>query len=330
VKKVLVTGGLGYVGSHCCVTLLAAGYKLCIVDNLSKSRLDVLVSIEEISKKSPAFHKVDINNYSELVDVFKEFMPDVVIHAAGLKSVTESAVEPLNYYEVNVMGTINLLKALDASGCKRVVFSSSATVYGKTNSVPIDEGHKLNPESIYGKTKLFSEQIINDWVVASEYRSAIVLRYFNPIGAHSSGLIFDNPLSEPTNIMPLICKVAIGDMSQLKIFGTDYQSRDGTGERDYIHIEDVASAHLAAVDTVFEVKFEAINLSTGRSTSVFELIEAFENINGVEIETSMEERRPGDVAVSFASNKKAYRILSWRPIHNLDDMVSSSFNPYIT
>ena len=329
-KRVLVTGGLGYVGSHCCVALLDAGYDVCVVDNLSSSTLDVLSRVKEITSKSVTFYESDINNLAHLIDILNQYHPDVVIHAAGLKSVSESASDPLRYYETNVMGTINLLKALDASECKKIVFSSSATVYGMPEFVPIDESHWLQPESNYGRTKFFAEQIIKDWVASSESRSAIALRYFNPIGAHDSGLIYDNPLSEPTNIMPLICKVAVGDMARLSIFGTDYDSRDGTGERDYIHIEDIASAHLAAVDKVFELSFEAINLSTGRSTSVLELIKAFEIENGKKIPLTMEERRNGDVAISFAANDKAERILDWKPIKNLSCMVSSAIKPYLS
>ena len=329
-KRVLITGGLGYVGSHCCVALLDAGYKVCVVDNLSSSTLGVLSVVKKITSKAIMFHESDINNLANLIDIFNQFKPDVVIHAAGLKSVSESALDPLRYYEINVMGTINLLKALDASDCKKIVFSSSATVYGRPDFVPLSEDHELQPESNYGRTKVFAEQIIKDWVTSSESRSAIALRYFNPIGAHDSGLIYDNPLSEPTNIMPLICKVAMGEMSRLRVFGTDYDSRDGTGERDYIHIEDVASAHLAAVDKVFQLNFEAINLSTGRSTSVLELIKAFEIENGKTIPLIMEGRRDGDVAVSFASNDKARRILDWKPVKHLGDMASSAIKPYLS
>ena len=328
-KKVLVTGGMGYVGSHCCISLIKSGFDVLIVDDLSKSRKTTLNCIEKITNKKIKFKKVSVNDIQDLIDVFNSYKPDSVVHTAGLKSVSESQLIPNDYYMTNVMGTINLLKAMEVTGCKKIVFSSSATVYGRPEKCPINESHELNPENVYGKTKLFAEEIIKDWVLSSNDRAAISLRYFNPIGAHKSGLIYDNPLISPSNILPVICRVAAGKQEYLKIYGDDYNTRDGTGERDYIHIMDVSSAHSCAIMSMPSSGFESINLSTGKGTTVIELVDLFEKLNDVTIKKIITKRRDGDVASSYSDNKKAKSFLSWNPEHNLDEMLISAFKPYL-
>lgn len=319
--KVLVTGGLGYIGSHACVDLLVKGYNVGVVDNLSNSTTKVLEGIKSITNKEIKFYLSDIRNSEQLDKIFLEFKPDYIIHFAGLKSVSDSVFQPLNYYENNMIGTVNILKAMNLSGCKKIIFSSSATVYGEPIYTPCDEKHPTNPVNPYGSTKLFAESLIHDWVMATSKAKAIVFRYFNPVGAHPSGLIGESPKGLANNLMPMILEVVSGNKDCLSIFGDDYKTRDGTGVRDYVHVSDLSMAHVLGVERLEQFEpYTVLNLGTGENHSILELIRTFENTTGLRVKTKIAPRRAGDIAEMWASNQKAERLLGVELARPLSEM----------
>lgn len=324
--KVFVTGGAGYIGSHTLVQLLAAGHEVCVFDNFANSSPVALDRVRQLTNRDMGLVKADIRDADALRDAVTTFAPDAVVHFAGLKAVGESSDLPLLYYQTNVSGTMNLLAAMDAAGCKRIVFSSSATVYGEAHYLPFDEDHPIAPTNPYGRTKAMAEGVIGDWAKATPDASAVLLRYFNPVGAHESGRIGEDPRNIPNNLMPFIAQVAVGRRAKLAIFGDDYDTRDGTGERDYIHVVDLAAAHLAAIEYAGGASgCEAINVGTGQGVTVKELIVAYERACGHPISAEIAPRRPGDVASSYAATAKAERLLGWRAALGADQMCTSSW-----
>jgi len=325
--KILVTGGAGYIGSHTCVELLDAGYEVIIVDNFSNSKPEVLNRIREITGKDFKFYKVDLLDEDGLDAVFKENEIDAVIHFAGLKAVGESVKIPLSYYHNNITGTIILCKLMEKYGVKKMVFSSSATVYGMPDKVPISEDFPLRATNPYGRTKLMIEEILRDLAVTDERWSIALLRYFNPIGAHPSGRIGEDPNGIPNNLMPYITQVASGKLKELKVFGNDYPTKDGTGVRDYIHVVDLAKGHLKALEKVEKsTGVDAYNLGTGRGYSVLEVIRAFEKASGQKVPYTIVDRRPGDVAICYADPTKAKNELGWVAEKGIDEMCADSWN----
>jgi len=324
-KKILVTGGYGYIGSHTVVELHEANYEVVIIDNLSNTTSKVGDSIRLISNTDHKFIEEDLTNGRALHDIFLEELPDAVIHFAGLKSVSDSIQEPLDYYSNNVVGTLNLLSSMEKIKCTDLIFSSSATVYGNPGKLPISEDHVLKPLNPYGQSKCFCEQMITDWVHASSSRSAVSLRYFNPIGAHDSFLIGDNPSSGSNNLMPIIVDVAAGRSKELSIFGSDYPTIDGTAVRDYIHVLDLANAHVLALKYTETDSHLILNLGTGKGHSVLEVVEAFEAVNAVKVEHTFKDRRHGDAAKIFANVSKAELKLGWRARLDIYDMCSSAW-----
>ena len=326
--SILVTGGAGYIGSHTCVELLDAGEKIIIVDNFSNSKPEMLDKIKEITGKDFKFYEVDLLDKINLEKVFKE-NPDIesVIHFAGLKAVGESVEKPIEYYHNNVTGTLILLDVMREYNCKKIVFSSSATVYGNPKTVPIKEDFPLSTTNPYGSTKLMIEQILKDVYVADNEFSIILLRYFNPIGAHESGEIGENPNGIPNNLMPYINKVASGELEVLNVFGDDYETKDGTGVRDYIHVVDLSIGHLKALDKARKMHgVEAYNLGTGNGYSVLEMVKAFENANGVKVNYKITARRPGDIAECYADPTKAKEELGWEATRDLNQMCKDAWN----
>ncbi len=325
---ILVTGGAGYIGSHTCVELLNAGHEIVVVDNFVNSSPEACGRVREITGKDFPLEECDICDEKSLDAVFGKYSIDAVIHFAGLKAVGESCVKPLMYYDNNIGGTLSLLKVMKAHGVKTIVFSSSATVYGSKNSAPFNEemetGGTTNP---YGTTKLFIEQILKDVSKADSEWSVSILRYFNPIGAHESGLIGEAPNGIPNNLMPYIAQVAVGKLKELGVFGDDYPTPDGTGVRDYIHVVDLAKGHIAALNRALTVKgTEIFNLGTGRGVSVFELIHAFEKATGVKIPYTVKPRRAGDIATSYADVSKAEKVLGWKAEKDATDACRDSWN----
>lgn len=323
---ILVTGGTGYIGSHTTVELLNAGEKVIIVDNLSNSKLCVLDRIETITGKRPVFVKCDLLDKEMLDKVFEE-NPDIdsVIHFAGLKAVGESVSLPLLYYHNNLTGTFNLLEVMQKHGVKRIVFSSSATVYGLPKTVPIKEDFPLSTTNPYGETKLMIERILKDTCVADKELSVCVLRYFNPIGAHESGLIGEDPRGIPNNLLPYIAKVAAGKLACLSVFGNDYPTPDGTGVRDYIHVVDLSLAHLKALEYTKRMNgIDYINVGTGNGYSVLEMVKAFGDVWGSPVNYKISERRPGDIAECYADPTKASEVLGWRAERDLRKMCEDS------
>jgi UDP-glucose 4-epimerase len=319
--RILVTGGLGFIGSHTCVSLLDAGYVVAVLDNLSNSDRGVLQRIEQITRRAPVFFEGDVRDSARLQAVFAEFEPDAVIHFAGLKAVGESVEQPLRYYEWNVAGSITLFQVMAQSNVKMLVFSSSATVYGNPRAVPIDENASVAPTNPYGYSKAAIEQILADISVSDSTWRIARLRYFNPVGAHNSGLIGEFPSGIPNNLMPYISQVAIGKLDRLKIYGGDYNTPDGTGVRDYIHVVDLADGHLAALK--YLVKQEGlltVNLGTGSGRSVLEMVRAFERISGKRVPYQIVERRVGDIAQCVAEVSKAQKLLGWQTKFGLDEM----------
>lgn len=325
-KRLLITGGAGYIGTHTLVELIENGFSPVVLDNFSNSCRESLRRVEEITGSTIDFFEGDICSATDLYSVFEHAktsgkMFDSVIHFAGLKAVGESVSQPLRYYETNVGGTIELLKAMDAYGVRKIVFSSSATVYGVPNRLPYDEEHSIAPTNPYGWTKAIAERILEDWACTGENRSAVSLRYFNPIGAHPSGKIGEDPRDTPNNLFPFITQVAVGKRPFLSIFGNDYDTVDGTGVRDYVHVVDLASGHLKAVEYgITSEGFSAFNLGTGKGTSVLELKQAFERTTQVLVPHEFRERRPGDIAAAFASVARAEQLLGWRAVKSIDDM----------
>jgi len=321
-KKILVTGGAGYIGSHTCLLLLEAGYDVVVVDNLSNSSLESLTRVEQLTDKQIRFYKVDVTNFKALSQVFTEHQFHSVVHFAGLKAVGESAQIPLTYYEQNVFGSINLLKVMNIYDCKRIVFSSSATVYGDPASVPIDESFPLSATNPYGRTKLFIEEILRDQVVADKAWQVVLLRYFNPIGAHESGQIGEDPQGIPNNLMPFISQVAVGKREKLSIFGDDYPTPDGTGIRDYIHVMDLSEAHLKAVQKITSFNgVTTLNLGTGQGYSVLDIVKAFEKYTEKKINYQIVPRRSGDIAECWADASRANKRLEWQASRGLSEMV---------
>ena len=319
---ILVTGGAGYIGSHTCVELLQEGYQVVVADNLSNSSKASLQRVEEIAGKPITFYEVDLLNKIELTRIFEQEQIEAVIHFAGLKAVGESVAKPLSYYRNNIAGTLNLCEVMQEFGVKNIVFSSSATVYGNPAFVPITEecprGHITNP---YGQTKAMLEQILVDVQVADPQWNVVLLRYFNPIGAHKSGRIGEDPKGIPNNLLPFIAQVAVGKREYLGVFGDDYDTKDGTGVRDYIHVVDLSIGHVRAIEKLKENQGVLIyNLGTGKGYSVLEIVHAFEQANGVSIPYKIEARRPGDIASSYANPTKAKNELGWTAQRGLSEM----------
>ena len=320
--SILVTGGAGFIGSHTCVELLNAGYDVIVLDNYYNSQPESLKRIKKITGKDFKFYEADIRHRDELDKIFSENKIDAVIHFAGLKAVGESCVKPLEYYENNVGGTVTLCEAMRDAGCKKIVFSSSATVYGMKNKSPLTEdmpiGGTTNP---YGTTKCMIENILQDLYKADNEWSIVLLRYFNPIGAHESGLIGENPNGIPNNLMPYITQVAIGKLPQLSVYGNDYDTPDGTGVRDYIHVVDLALGHIKAVEKVLSCKeINIYNLGTGIGYSVLDIVKAFEKASGVKINYKIAPRRPGDLATCYSDPSKANKELGWKAERDLEKM----------
>mmetsp|Transcript_33049 Transcript_33049/g.53600 ORF Transcript_33049/g.53600 Transcript_33049/m.53600 type:complete len:405 (+) Transcript_33049:185-1399(+) len=322
IRKVLVTGGAGYIGSHTCVELLNTGYEVVVVDNLCNSSEESLRRVKELTGRAVSFYKVDLLEEKALDDVFVQERPEAVIHFAGLKAVGESCKIPLTYYHNNITGTINLLKVMDRRGCRSIVFSSSATVYGDPHSVPIKENFPLGATNPYGRTKQMIEEIIRDISRSDQKWKMVILRYFNPVGAHESGRIGEDP-DYPNNLMPYIQQVAVGRRPVLNVFGSDYSTVDGTGVRDYIHITDLARGHLAALEkisTLTEGCCKVYNLGTGKGISVIQMVEAMRRATGREIPVKFAPRRDGDIAVCYADPSAAEEELHWKAKCGLEEM----------
>jgi len=326
-KRILVTGGTGYIGSHTCVSLIKAGYEVVIMDNLYNSNKAVLKRIEEITGVLPKFYETDLLDIEGMRTIFRENEIDAVIHFAGYKAVGESVAKPLLYYENNISGSVNLYKAMQEAGVKTIVFSSSATVYGSPKSVPIREDFDVHTTNPYGSTKLMNEMILEDLCVADPDWSVMLLRYFNPIGAHPSGLLGEVPNGIPNNLVPYIARVANGTLEFLRVFGNDYPTPDGTGVRDYIHVCDLADGHICALDYALNHKgTEKVNLGTGNGYSVLEVLHAYEKACGKELPYKIMERRPGDIAECYADTKKAEEMLGWKAKYDIQQMCEDSWN----
>ena len=324
--KVLITGGAGYIGSHTLVKILELNHQVCVIDNFINSSKDTLNRVKTITGKEFLSFKEDIRNFSGIKKIFNQFMPDIVIHFAGLKSVGDSVLNPLQYYENNVYGTVQILKSMEEAKCKKIIFSSSATVYDQRNDLPFKESGNLLPSNPYGQTKLFSERVITDWVKKDESFSAILLRYFNPVGAHESGLIGENPNGIPNNLVPYISQVAKGKLKKLSVFGNTYSTPDGTGLRDYIHISDLVLGHLTSLEFINNRRgTEIFNLGNGKAISVLEMIETFEKISGESIPYTIESKRNGDIAISYADINKAKNILGWTAKKSIINMCEDAW-----
>lgn len=326
--RIFLTGGMGFIGSHTAVELLETGHEVTLFDNLSNASEDVTERIQKITGKTPLFIKGDIRDEKALKEAFAQTKPDVVIHFAGLKAVGESCEKPLTYYDNNVNGTVVLLKAMREAGVFNLLFSSSCTVYGAPQKLPITEDHPVggvtNP---YGRTKLIIEKILQDLCAADKRFHVICLRYFNPIGAHPSGLIGENPNGIPNNLLPYVARVASGKLEYVRVFGNDYPTKDGTGVRDYIHVVDLARGHVAALSRLTETAgCEAINLGTGTGYSVLEIIKAFEKASGRPIAYKITPRRAGDVAANWADPTLAFKLLGWKAQLGIDAMCRDSWN----
>ena len=324
--KVLVTGGAGYIGGHTCVELLNAGHEVVVIDNFVNSKPEALDNIRKITGRDLAFYKADLRDREAVRRIFEEHQIDAAIHFAGLKAVGESVHKPMEYYDNNLGGFFVLAEEMAAHGVKKLVFSSSATVYGMNNPVPFREDYPTSATNPYGYTKVMIEQMLRDLAVADPDWSIVMLRYFNPIGAHESGLIGEDPNGIPNNLLPYMAQVAVGKLPCLNVFGDDYDTPDGTGVRDYIHVVDLALGHLAALKYADGHKgAEAINLGTGRGTSVLEIVHAFERASGREIPYRVTPRRPGDIATCYADTSKAAKLLGWKAERTIDDMCRDSW-----
>lgn len=327
--KILFTGGLGYIGSHTAVEALEAGHEVIICDNLSNSKPEVVDKIKKITGKDVKFYNIDVCDRAALAKVFKE-NKDIfaVIHFAGYKAVGESVKEPLKYYENNLISTFNLLEEMKLHGVKNFIFSSSATVYAVSKVMPLEENFALWASNPYGWTKFMNEQILKDFQHANPDFNVILLRYFNPIGAHDSGLLGEDPNGIPNNLMPYICKVAVGELDHLNVFGNDYNTKDGTGVRDYIHVVDLAKGHIKALDKVIAERNLGVgiyNLGTGIGYSVLDIVNTFNKVNGNLVKYTIAERRAGDIDECYASPKKAERELGFKATKTLEDMCRSSY-----
>lgn len=325
--KILVTGGCGFIGSHTVVELLNRDYEVIIVDNFYNSQRDVLDKIIQITKKNPIFYEADCCDEQAMRTIFSEHQIDAVIHFAGYKAVGESVAKPLMYYQNNLDSTLVLTKVMREYGCHKIVFSSSATVYGSPDHLPIQEDFPLSTTNPYGTTKLFIERILTDLAYADSQMSVVLLRYFNPIGAHESGLIGESPNDIPNNLMPYIVKVATKELPQVNVFGNDYDTVDGTGVRDYIHVVDLACGHIKAIEKAKNTTGVMIyNLGTGKGTSVLELIHTFARVNQVDVPYQITDRRPGDIAACYADPSKAKKELGWEATKNLEEMCRDSYH----
>lgn len=325
--QVLVTGGTGYIGSHTCVELLNNGYEVVIVDNLCNSKREVVNKIKKITGKDVKFYKQDVCNKKALQKIFSENQIEAVIHFAGLKAVGESVQKPIMYYRNNLDSTLSLLEVMMEYNCKNIVFSSSATVYGSPQSLPIREDFPLSTTNPYGSTKLMIEDILRDLYTSDNSWSVALLRYFNPIGAHESGLIGENPNGIPNNLMPYIIKVATGELPVLNVFGNDYDTADGTGVRDYIHVVDLAKGHIKAIEHVLKTDgLDTFNLGTGHGYSVLELIKTFEKVNNIKVNFQITDRRPGDIAACYADPNKAKEILGWEAEKDIEEMCRDGYH----
>lgn len=324
---ILVTGAGGYIGSHTCVSLLESGYDIVAIDNFANSKPEALRRVAEIAGKAFPVHSVDMLDADALDDVFRPYAFQAVIHFAGLKAVGESVAQPLRYYRNNLGSTLNLLEAMQRHGVKKIVFSSSATVYGAANEMPLKEDMPIAPVNPYGQTKAMIEQILRDVAAATPDFGAALLRYFNPVGAHPSGRIGEDPQGIPNNLVPYVAQVAVGKRPEVVVFGGDYPTPDGTGVRDYIHVMDLALGHVRALDWVLShTGAEAFNLGTGKGSSVLEVIRAFERASGRTIPYRIGPRRPGDAAVSYADPSKAERVLGWKATQDLDAMCRDTWH----
>jgi UDP-glucose 4-epimerase len=325
-QTVLVTGGLGYIGSHTCVVLAEAGYDLVIVDNLVNAKASVLERLRELTGREIEFHRVDLRERPALDRVLSKNKFHAVVHFAGLKAVGESVEKPVLYYDNNVGGTVALLDAMTAHGVHRIVFSSSATVYGEPERLPLTEAHPLRPQSPYGKTKLVIEHLLDDRAASDPAFAYVALRYFNPIGAHASGRIGEDPRGIPNNLLPFVAQVAVGKLPTLRIFGDDYSTKDGTGVRDYIHVMDLARGHLAALAYLDQhARPLAVNLGTGRGYSVLEVVKAFERASGKQVPLERAPRRPGDTGSVYADASLAARLLGWKAKLSIAEMCADAW-----
>ncbi len=326
-KSVLVTGGAGYIGSHCVVKLIESGYQPIIYDDFSNSSKEALLRIEKLTGVKPICHEGDIRDGAGLEKVFEEYNIDSVIHFAGKKSVNESEKFPLLYFSVNVRGSITLLELMKKYKVNKLVFSSTATVYGDCGSTGVTETAKLNPINNYGKSKLMFEEVLKEVALKEPDWSIAILRYFNPVGAHPSGLIGEDPTGVPANLMPFISQVAAGKRGRLKVFGDDYLTRDGTGSRDYIHVEDLVEAHILALSYLDHFRgVEILNLGTGRDTTVLELVASFQKVNKVKVPFDIVSRRDGDTAICYADPSKAQKVLKWKARFSIDEMCRDAWN----
>ena len=326
-KTILVTGGAGYIGSHTCLELLEAGYQVVVVDNLCNSKSDSLSRVEELTGKDIQFHLADLRDMSEVRDLFRREDIDAVIHFAGLKAVGESTEIPLAYYQNNIGGTCNLLEAMAEVGCRNIVFSSSCTVYGAPETLPLTEDNPLSAVNPYGRTKLFIENMLNDLAAADSTWNISILRYFNPVGAHVSGEIGEDPLGIPNNLMPYITQVAVGELEQLSVFGDDYDTPDGTCIRDYIHVVDLARGHISALRKLEQGPGLMIhNLGTGQGYSVLDVVRAFEEATGQAIAYRIAERRAGDTPAVYSDPSKAERELGWKAELGIGEMCRDAWN----
>lgn len=319
--KILITGGAGYIGSHACVELVKFGYNIVVVDNFSNSSKKSITNVEKIISKKIPLYSVDLRDKSSLEKVFNDHSIDGVLHFAGLKTVNESVNYPIKYYDNNISATLVLIEVMQKFNCKKIVFSSSASIYGKSNKVPIKENDNLIPINPYGRSKLMIENILKDLKSAdSDWRIAL-LRYFNPVGAHSSGLIGESPIKTPSNLLPIVSQVAVGNLKFLKIYGNDYKTDDGTGVRDYIHVVDLVKGHIEALEALKKYKeILTVNLGTGKGYSVLDVVKAFEKVSNNKIPYKILERRIGDSDISYADISLAYEKLGWKPEYDIYQM----------
>lgn len=320
-KRALITGGAGYLGSHACVKFIEAGYKVFSLDNFQNSSPEALHRVRRISGQYVHNFEADVRDAEAVIQAFSQAAPDVVVHFAGVKSVEESVRRPDVYYDINALGTLRIATEAVRQGCRKFVFSSSATVYGQPDKVPIDEQAEIKPENPYGRSKAAAENILLDLGSATPGFCVAILRYFNPVGAHASGLIGEDPKGVPANLLPYVAQVAVGRRDRLKVFGSDWPTRDGTGIRDYIHVEDLVDAHLAAVNYLYQSEeVTVLNVGTGCGLSVLEIVSEFEAVLGKEIPRTMVDRRPGDVSEVVARTERARRLLNWTAKRGVKEM----------
>lgn len=324
--KILVTGGAGYIGSHACLKLLQSGYEIAIIDNLSNSSQESLNRIKKISSKNFLFYEADLRDKSKIEKIFKNHQIQSVMHFAGFKSVNESISEPIKYYENNVGGTLILLEVMNKYNCKELIFSSSASVYGKPETIPVNENCKLSPINPYGQSKLVIENILRDLFLSDKSWRIALLRYFNPVGAHESGLLGECPTDTPSNLVPSILQVAAGKLKTLNIYGSDYDTKDGTGVRDYIHVVDLVDGHLKALNALRSVSdFIIANLGTGKGYSVFEVLKAFERVSGKKIPFTIKARRAGDSDICYTDNSHALKLMNWKAEYDIFKMCEDAW-----